>query len=353
MLVFAATLLLNSCGNASVQTAEFFVFGTIVEVSIAGAEPDVVEQAFAELQTQFQSQHRDWHAWEPGKLTTINDALARGIPAAADEDLAELVRLSQETETLSGGRFNPAIGRLVGLWGFHTSDFPILGPAPDAGAIAALVALNPSTHDINVSDANGVASLSSPNPAVQLDFGGIAKGYAVDLACDSLKARGIGNAIVNAGGDLRAYGSKGSQPWRVAIRNPYSQDADGLPGTVLATIDIHEDESVFTSGNYQRFRKTGDGQRFAHILDPRTGWPAHGIAAATVIGQVGWKADAAATAFVVAGLEDWAEVARGFGMDQVLLADANGGLHATPAMLERLIADDAVKQSIAILRPDD
>ena len=345
MIAFAAAFLIAGCSDSGVRTAEFFVFGTIVEVSIADAEPEVAEQAFADLQSRFQSAHRDWHAWEPGKLTTINEAFARGATAEVEADLAELIRLSQQAESLSGGRFNAAIGGLVGLWGFHTSDYPILGPPPDATSIASLVALHPSTGDIVVGD--GVAS--SLNPAVQLDFGGIAKGYAVDRACDALKKRGIGNAIIAVGGDLRAYGSKGSQPWRVAIRNPFAEGSDGTKGTFLGVIEIQGDEAVSTSGNYQRFREADKHERYAHILDPHTGWPARNVVAATVIAKQGWKADAAATAFVVAGLADWAEVAEGFGIEQVLLADENGTILATGAMLERLVAEDAVKRQIVLL----
>lgn len=346
---FGAVLLLPGCSESRVQTAEYFVFGTIVEVAIADADPDLAAQAFSLLQTQFQTAHRDWHAWEAGKLTAINEAFARGVSVQADAALVDMLRKAQDAETLSGGRFNPAIGRLIGLWGFHTSEYPIFGPPPGADEISALLSLHPSTHDIVLGD----GELSSRNPAVQLDLGGIAKGYAVDQACAALKAMGISSAIVNAGGDLRAFGSKGSQAWRVAIRNPFGNVVDKSRDDILGGIEIRGDEAVFTSGNYQRFRETADHERFAHILDPHTGWPARDVVSATVIAGEGWKTDAAATALVVAGMSGWVEVAKAFGLEQVLITDDQGGIYVTPAMLERLDMEDPEGHLITVQNLND
>ena len=344
-----AGLLLSGCRDSHVQTAEFFVFGTIVEVAVADAEPETTEQAFGEIQAQLQAAHRNWHAWEPGMLTTINAAFAHGETAKADGDLVAMLRMSQEAETLSKGRFNPAIGRLIELWGFHTSDYPIFGPAPDAAEIAALVARAPSTHDIVIAG----DQLSSANAAVQLDFGAIAEGYAVDRAFEVLKKLGIDNAIVNVGGDLRAMGSKGSHPWRVAIRDPFGNGKDGRSEGILGGIEIKGDEAVFTSGNYHRYRETADRRRYAHILDPHTGWPAEELVAVTLIATQGWKADAAATSLVVAGLSGWVEVAKAFGIDQVLVVDDQRGIYVTPAMLDRLEIEDPKEWTITVRELDD
>lgn len=323
-LVFSWIIPLSSCFESPLKEAQYFVFGTQVQVSLADVNEELADRAFADLQQRFQAMHRDWHAWEPGKLTAINQAFSNGATAPADAEMIKLVQFSQQMEKKSGGRFNAGIGQLIRLWGFHTSEFPIRGPAPAASDIAALVALHPSTMEIEISD--GV--LHTRNRSVQLDFGGIAKGYAVDLACDRLKQLGVMNAIVNAGGDLRAFGSRGSKPWRVAIRNPL--------GGILGGLEIHHDEAVFTSGNYERYRETDTLERFPHILDPRNGWPARQIMSATVVTDQGWLADAAATALVVAGLDEWPEVAAAMEIDLVLIVDEQGKVYVTPDLLERL-----------------
>jgi thiamine biosynthesis lipoprotein len=267
--------------------------------------------------------HRDWHAWEPGRLTEINAAFASGQSATADEDIVAMVRQSQVVEKASGGRFNPAIGALIRLWGFHTSDYPIVGPPPSQEQISAIINLQPSSNDIHI---DGL-ELSTDNPAVQLDFGGIAKGYAVDLTIAHLRELGIDNAIVNAGGDLRAIGTHGDRPWRVAVRKP--------GGGSIGTIEVQGDEAVFTSGNYERFRQDKT-ERYPHILDPTTGWPAEDIASVTVITDEGLIADAAATALVVAGLSGWPEVARALDLDQVAVVDESGTVYLTPQMEHRI-----------------
>lgn len=319
------------CTRDSEQSAQFFVFGTIVEVKLWAVSEADASQAFSALQQMYQGMHRDWHAWEPGRLTDINKAFANGKAATADAAIVEMVRRSQLIEQQTGGRFNPAIGGLIRLWGFHTSDYPIVGPAPSQPQISAILDLRPSSHDIVI---DGL-ELSSNNPAVQLDFGGIAKGYAIDLSIQLLRSMGIDNAIVNAGGDLRAIGQHGQRPWRVAIRQP--------GGGSIGSIEVQGDEAIFTSGNYERFRQD-ETRRYAHILDPRSGWPAKDIASVTVITDEGMNADAAATALVVAGLKDWPQVAQALGLKQVAVVDEAGTVHLTPAMADRVSFTEGVEK---------
>jgi len=315
---------LQSCSPAPREYhQDFYVFGTLVGVTVWDGDDARTHAAFNELQQRFQGMHRDWHAWEPGMLTEINDAFARGEAATATEDILLMIRRAQEYESASGGRFNAAIGGLIRLWGFHTSDYPVLGPPPSAEAIEEWLQQEPSSLDVRIEG----ATVRSVNPAVMLDFGGIAKGHAIDIACSILRERGIGNAIVNAGGDLRAIGSHGERPWNIAVRSP--------GGGVVASIETGRDEAIFTSGNYERFRQDVK-ERYPHILDPRTGWPVTDLSSVTVITDEGILADAAATAITVAGLADWLEVARNLGTGAVMLIDEHGVVHMTRAMSERV-----------------
>jgi thiamine biosynthesis lipoprotein len=338
VVVLFCLVLLTACQRDQEHSAELFVFGTIVEIKLWGASPEEASQAFSELQQMFQGMHRDWHAWEPGRLVDINEAFTRGETATADPDIVEMIRRSQSIETATGGRYNPAIGELIRLWGFHTSDYPIVGPAPSQEQINTILAEQPSSNDIQV---NGL-ELRSENPAVQLDFGGIAKGHAVDLTIRRLRDMGISNAIVNAGGDLRAMGNHGDRPWRVAIRKP--------GGGNIGSVQVQGDEAIFTSGNYERFR-VDNMERYPHILDPGTGWPAKDIASVTVITDDGLLADAAATALVVAGLEDWPEVARALDLQHVAVVDESGTVYLTPAMEKRLQYYGDVERIVISLNP--
>jgi thiamine biosynthesis lipoprotein len=329
--VLTSLLAMAGCqSQPRVFLAQFLVFGTVVDVSIQGVDEKAANAAFGELQQDFQAMHRDWHAWEPGALVRINEAFAAGRTAAADPSILELIRRSQALEEATGGRFNAAIGAVIRLWGFHTSDYPIKGPPPAPDAIRALVDRQPSSLDIRIEG----STVSSSNPAVQLDFGGIAKGYAIDLACARLRELGIRDAVVNAGGDLRAIGDHGDRPWRIGIRDP--------GGGVLGSLETRPDEAVFTSGNYERFRQD-ETERYPHILDPRTGWPVRGLSSATVIAADGTSADAAATALLVAGPNNWAKVAQSLGLSQVMVVSDEGLVYVTPDMSERVELGEGIE----------
>lgn len=334
LLVPLICLWLAACSaEPEVQRAEFLVFGTLVDITVLDTDPLKVNEAFAEIQASFQLMHRDWHAWEPGLLTGVNEAFAAGLPATADADIVMLVKRSQEIERLSEGCFNPAIGALIRLWGFHTSDYPVLGPPPSDEAIGSILLQKPSSLGIQI---DGL-TLTTDNRSVQLDFGGIAKGYAIDLAMEVLRSKGIHNAIVNAGGDLKAMGGREDRPWRIAIRSP--------SGGIIGTIETMGDEAIFSSGVYERFRED-EHERYPHILDPRTGWPVSEMAAATVISREGLLADAAATALIVAGYQEGFRVARALGLDQVLLIDQSGSVFLTRDMEQRVKFVDGVERTI-------
>jgi thiamine biosynthesis lipoprotein len=334
-------LLLSSCKNHPDKTyqAQFYVFGTLVGVSIWGVPEEEASKAVNVITQDFQTMHNNWHAWHKSPLTDLNQALASGVSVKESTELLPLLKLAKLYSRQSDGLFNPAIGKLIQLWGFHNDDLSVNLPPPAPAKIAELVALAPSMNDIQIQG----ELVSSTNPAVQLDFGAFAKGYAVDLAIEKLRQLGIRNAIINAGGNLKAIGQKGTQPWFIGIRHP--------SGTgVLAAIAINGEESVITSGNYERFHEY-NGVRYSHIIDPRTGQPTQGLTSVTVIDSNGALADAASTALTIAGLKDWHRIARQMGVKYVMLVDEAGTVYVNPAMAERVQFDPQKKPKIVVSNP--
>jgi len=223
----------------------------------------------------------------------------------------------------------------VALWGFHTDEFkPLL---PDAAAVAAALRAQPRMSDLAIAEKR----VSSANKAVQLDLGGYAKGYALDRAAAILKEKGVSNALINIGGNVMALGDKGGTPWRVGIQHPRA-------AAPLATLELRDGEAIGTSGDYQRYFEI-DGRRYCHLLDPRTGRPAEGVQAVTVLippqartpqGYVlrgaGALSDAASKPLFIAGPGEWRGLARRLGVEQALLIDGGGVMHVTAALRERL-----------------
>jgi thiamine biosynthesis lipoprotein len=258
-------------------------------------------------------------------MTALNEAIAAGRSHDVAPEFADFLREAQTLSAQGDHLFDPGIGALVQLWGFHDDSFK--AQLPDAAALDKLVRMKPSIADLSIVG-NTVASR---NPAVALDFGGYLKGVALDRAIDILWRHGVSNALVNIGGNVMAIGSKGGTPWRVGIQNPRSP-------APLATIELRDGEAIGTSGDYQRFFEL-DGRRYCHLIDPRTGKPSLGTQAVTVLipprRQAGMWSDVASKPIFIAG-NGWRAMAEKLGITHVLRIDADGKVDATEAMRARL-----------------
>jgi thiamine biosynthesis lipoprotein len=305
------------------RRASFVIFGGLTEVELRGVSEPAAAAAFGAIGETLQRDQRAWHPWEMSDLLRLNAALAQGQPYQTSPELAGLLRAAQRAYASSDGLFNAAIGSLVDLWGFHTSDYPITAPPPD-GNISATLATQPRMSELQIADDGTVVST---NRTIQLDLNGLAEGYAAEQIAALLHERGIANALINVGGDVLALGRAGERPWRVAISSP-QHDA-------LADVELQGHEALFSSGNYNKFREV-EGQRWGHVLDPRTGRPAHGTSAVSVIHGDAVAADVASTALMIAGPTDLVRIARGLGVACVALVADDGAIWITPAMQRRL-----------------
>ena len=336
MLTF---LMLVACGEPVAEYRQsLFIFGTVVDLKLRGVSDEQAEVAVQVVDKAFQRMHKDWHAWKAGELSQLNQSFISDQPRPVTPFLLPLIAQSQVLFNQSEGLFNPAIGKLIALWGFHSDDLPS-GPPPDSEAIAELVNSAPGMGDLEI--LNG--QVRSHNPAVDLDFGGFAKGYALVIAIDLLHKQGVDSAIVNAGGDLCVSGAHGGRPWRVGVRHPQGAG-------IIAAVDVLDGECVLTSGNYERYREH-DGVRYPHIIDPRDGWPVKHIASATVIDADGGRADAAATALTVAGPGAWYRIAKRMQLKYVMLVDEMGRVYMNPAMAKRIDFQGEEPEQIIISDP--
>ncbi len=326
-LLLTLLLLAGCTKEPPLYQQQSYVFGTLVEVSIYGEDEARAKNLAGQVLADFDQMHEYLHAWKPGSLSRMNEIFANAPARAAIQPgmiplLADATRLSEQ----SGGLFNPAIGNLIRLWGFQNDEFQPV--RPDPAEIGKWLKARPQMSDIVV---EGI-EFHSKNPAVRVDLGGYAKGYALDVAADYLRAQGVKNALVNIGGNIIALGAHGKRPWQVGIQHPRK------PGAI-ATLELHDGEAIGTSGDYQRYFEL-DGKRYCHIIDPRTGYPAQGVQAVTVLiprrKDAGVLSDVASKPAFIAGRNGWREAARKMGVEQVMLIDAQGEIYLTPAMKQRL-----------------
>lgn len=245
--------------------------------------------------------------WKPGSpLTAVNDNAGVG-PAVVPPELRALIERSLDLAAATDGAFDPTWAALWGLWDFK-ADPPSL---PDPAEVARRVALV-DFRKVRLAD----DTVELPEPGMLIGLGAIAKGYAIDVAAERLRAAGFDDFLILAGGQVYAAGDRGGHPWRVGVRDPR-----GSPADTIATIELR-DASASTSGDYERFFVI-DGVRYHHILDPRTGHPARAERAVTVVSHNATTADAISTAMMVVGPDRAASLADEFGVWALLIDPEN------------------------------
>ncbi len=206
------------------------------------------------------------------------------------EDTAYVINKSLGYAKISKGAFDPTIGKLVKLWGIHTGNERVPTDSEIEDALAYV--------NYNLLDKKDETIFMLKKSGARIDLGGIAKGYAADEVYSILKDSGIKHGLINLGGNVLTLGKKvDGEKWRVGIQNPYAPT-----GTHIAIAEV-SDETVVTSGNYERYF-IKDGIRYHHIIDTKTGYPSkNGIIGATIITSKSIDADALSTSVYTLGVE--------------------------------------------------
>lgn len=260
-------LLLPVAARAEWHARDEAIMGTRVSVEVWHEDPAAAAAAIEAVIAEMRRIDALMSHYKPeSQLSRINRDAAAG-PVHVDRELAELIVRALEFSELSGGAFDITYASVGYLYDYREHRHPT-----DAEIEAALPAIN-WRHVVVDREASTVRFLK---PGVRIDLGGIAKGYAVDRCIALLRARGITNASVSAGGDSRLLGDRRGRPWIVGIRHPDDRER------VIARIPL-EDAAISTSGDYERYFDE-DGVRYHHIINPRTGRSATGVRSVTVIG---------------------------------------------------------------------
>jgi len=269
--------------------AESYHMGTRFSINLwvgeltAAAAGQAIEAAYAEVERIEQIMSE----WRPSsELSQLNDA-AGGAMRPLSPELFEVLQRSKQISEATEGAFDPTFHGVGQLWHFEPGAAP-----PTREAVAAKLSLvDWRAIELDPNTSSGRLA----RPGMKIGLGAIAKGYGVDRASQVLKQRGFMHHIVEGGGDTYVAGSKGGAQWKVGIQRP---DGPGSLAAIPAT-----DRAIVTSGGYQRFLEI-DGKRYAHIIDPRTGWPLEEASSAqsvTVLASDATDADAYATAISVMG----------------------------------------------------
>lgn len=265
-LLGAVFVLLSCCAHKETWfTTTFIYFDTVCEVKVFcsasrfKAAQNAVNKVFTGIETRFH-------------------------PGSTDLTSPEVLSLYQKAYSVfqdSGGKFDISVGALSRVWGFHDLSFRIPS-AEDLERAKKTIGMD------KILIQKGRLVLSE---GVLLDWGGIAKGYGIDLASSALVEMGIARGFVNAGGDLYCWGTNPKNlPWKIGIKHPRRA---GFSGVLSIS-----NEAAATTGDYQRFF-VEEGTRYHHVFDPHSGLPAQGKQSVTVIGPEATLCDALSTALFI------------------------------------------------------
>jgi FAD:protein FMN transferase len=271
---------------------------------------EVVETALAEVDLQMSTYRED------SELMTLNRAAAlEGVPVSAE--LAGVVQEALEIGHQSMGAFDVTLGPAVRAWGFGPDNRRV-PPAP--GVMESLASV---LGQDKVRLSGGM--LYKSHPEVEIDLSAIAKGYAVDLVVERLRAAGRQNLMAEVGGEIVARGvNPRGESWRLGIETPTEQ------GREVHRVVSLQDAAMATSGDYRNYYEV-EGRRVSHLIDPRTMRPIeHRLASVTVVAQRCSTADAWATGLSVLGMPEAVEVAERLSLAALFIVrDADGSFTTT------------------------
>ena len=303
---------LNGCGVQSGDvrnSVNFFAMDTLMEFS-AYADETTLSGA-REIVTELESRVSTTNA--KSEIYRLNhDGGGTVSPGTA-----ELLRTALSMCRLTNGAFDLSIYPVVRAWGFTTGEYRI----PSGDELAALLAQVDYTRirldgeDVSLPD------------GMEIDLGGIAKGYAGRKAAEYLREHGVTSALLNLGGNVQTVGEKpDGTPWRVAVQDPLQS------GAYAGILEIRNQAAV-TSGGYERHFTGEDGETYWHIMDPETGRPARsGLLSVTVVADDGALCDALSTALFVMGAETAERFWREHQDFEMVLITEDGEAIVTPGL---------------------
>ena len=330
LLIFCLTL--SGCGPSwEKEEAEtgFFAMNTLMTFTAYGEN---AQEALSEARAQVERAEGLWSVTdENSEIWQANHSGGKAVPVS--EETARLVSFALGMAQETDGALDPTVYPVLAAWGFTTQEKRV----PQKEEIDGLIGL--VDHEKILLDGN----LLTVPEGMALDFGAVAKGYAGDLASQTLRSYGIESAILSLGGNVQTVGGRpdGSE-WRIGIRSPWE---DGTLGTLRV-----RDCAVVTSGGYENYFTDENGNIYWHILDPDTGYPADtGLVSVTVICQDGRVGDALSTALFVMGAEKAEDYWREAGNFEMILVTEDRRLLVTEEAAGYFRQDGGRREKVSVL----
>jgi FAD:protein FMN transferase len=299
-----------------------FLMGTVVETDVQGPDIPTCQKALLQAyQEMSRVENLLSYQIRTSEINLVNHE-AGVQPIKVSGETFQILKRAQGYSEKFNGLFDVTIGALSDRWGFSDNARKEI-TVPSDSEIAALLALvNYKMMILNERD----TTVFLEKKGMEIDLGGIAKGYAIDRGVAVLKQNGIQQFFLNAGGDIYTSGRKdGIQKWWVGIKHPRHLDS------LIARFKL-SDYAVATSGDYERFAMI-NGKRYHHILDPRNGFPSTQCQSVSILAPTAEEADAIATYVFVLGYPHLKNTPQ-FDLPYFIV-DGEGGIHYSPSLVSQ------------------
>jgi FAD:protein FMN transferase len=290
-LVFAlAASFFSGCAGEKTFKYSVSMLNTVCEITIVDKSQKRADKAIRDVYAEIERLQKKFNYFDKeSELSKLNDA-AGIAPVQVGEETFGLIEKALEIGDITHGAFDVTVGPLISLWKKYRG-IKKLPPPGDITRLKRLVDYRKVRLD------KKSLTVFLPEKGMRIDLGGIAKGYAAQRVAVQLKNNCIRNALVHLGGDMQLLGtSAGGQLWKIGVQHPRKQNE-------IVTVLKGRDESISTSGDYERFAII-NGKRYHHIIDPKTGYPADKSISATIITDDSVMSDGLSTGIFVLGPEE-------------------------------------------------
>ena len=318
----------KTASSSEPLSKQSYVLGTIVNITLCDHPSEaLIDEAFSELS-------KLENILSVNKTNTLIDQIneSSGIsPVQVDEETYQLIEKGLYYSDLTSGAFDITIGPIVKLWHIGFEDFRVPNQSEIDNALPLV-----DYHLVTLSEANH--SIYLEKSGMQLDLGGIAKGYAADQVAQLLRQNGVQSAMIDLGGNLYALGDKPNhEPWIIGIQDPLDSRGESLGSIAVSN------KSIVTSGIYERYNTGEDGKTYHHLLNPSTGYPFDNeIAGVSIISDSSTDGDALSTSAFALGVKE--------GIDFIESLDGVDAIFVTTD--KKIYITSGIKEGFNLLRSD-
>lgn len=337
-VILALLLCLTGCssfGQTRYRAQFLTLFDTVTEIVGYAQNKELFTNQVEQIHEELQQYHLLYDIYQEyegvANLKTLNDHAGQA-PVTVDRKIIDLLLFSKQMYAQTNGRVNIAFGSVLKLWKQYREQGI---EDPEHAALPPMEALKEAALHTNIEDIvidEQKSTVFFKDPALQLDVGAIAKGYAVEAVCESAKARGVSHMLVSVGGNVRAIGQKSLfEPFVVSLKNPDIEAEDAS----LASVKLSE-EALVSSGDYLRYYTVG-GKQYHHIIEPDTLMPAEYYRSVSILCPDSGIADALSTVAYLLDYEQSRALVEQFKGTEALWVFPDGTIRATAGFEKRII----------------